>query len=286
MTDQNKKKSPLWTYMPTLAHAPPPRPSPGEMQFQPREITEADLQPLRIDAAWRPVQVLKWFGPARADHEYLARMVVACAVLQGVHRLLELSERLLVLISIQFPRVLQMLKDDALVSKKEQLTELKGRLELARHELAQTRARAANDLDGEPQNPDGLRVMDLEVLKSHCQMVVIGHELTTRRNVTGIEFGLQVAVNVPNQRYVEDWLERALGSAELHGILLFTPREYGRPVIVYDDGRLAYDPAQPLEGEDDIPEASETAEPRAPVRPEDDPYGEWDDEYGNEDDLY
>ena len=282
-----KKKGPLWTYMPTLAHAPPPRPSAEQMQFQPREITEADIQPLRVDSAWRPVQVLKWFGPARADHEYLARMLVACAVLQGVHRILELSERLLVLISIQYPRVLQMLRDEALESKKPQLLELKGRLELARHELTQTRARAANDIDGEPQNPDGLRVMDLEILKAHSQMIVIGHELTTRRNVAGIEFGLSVALNVPNQRYVEDWLDRALGSSELHGILLFTPEEYGRPIIVYDDGRLAYDPAQPLEGEDDIPEEAQPVEEEAMSQPEDDPYGEWaDDEYGNEDDLY
>jgi hypothetical protein len=270
----SKKKSPLWTYMPTLAHAPPPRPSTRELQYQPREITEPDLQPLRIDSSWRPVQVLKWFGPARADHEYLARMVVACAVLQGVHRILELAERLLVLISIQHPRVLQMLRDDALESKKPQLEELKGRLELARYELTQTRARAANDIDGEPQNPDGLRVMDLEILKAHLQMVVIGHELTSRRNVAGIEYGLSVAINVPNQRYVEDWLDRALGSAVLNGILLFTPPEYGRPIIVYDDGRLAYDPAQPLEGVDDIPEAQDEEMPPAA----DDPYGEWDDE--------
>ncbi len=276
------KKNPLWTYMPTFAHAPPPRPSQEQMQYAPREITEADLQPLRIDAQWRPVQVLKWFGPARADHEYLARLVVACAVLQGVHRIRELSERLLQLMTIQYPRVLQMLRDDALVSKKVQLTELKGRLELARYELAQTRARAANDIDSEPLNPDGLRVMDLEILKTHCQMVVIGHELTTRRNVTGIEYGLAVAINVPNQRYAEDWLERALGSSELNGILLFTPEDYGRPIAVYDDGRLAYDPAQALEGED------ETREPAEEVGDvdDDDPYGEWDDGYADEDDLY
>jgi hypothetical protein len=275
-----KKQSPLWTYMPTFAHAPPPSPSSQQMKYQPRQITEADMQPLRIDTAWRPVQVLKWFGPARANHEYLPRLLVACAVLQGVHRILELGERLLALITIQYPRVLQMLRDEALAPKKPQLEELKGRLELARYELTQTRARAANDIDGEPQNPDGLRVMDLDILKTHCQMVVIGHELTSRRNVTGIDYGLSIAINVPNQRYVEDWLDRALGSSELHGILLFTPREYGRPIIVYDDGRLAYDPAQPLEGEDDIPD-----EPEQDVADED-PYGEWDSQYGNEDDLY
>jgi hypothetical protein len=282
MSDKKKKQSPLWTYMPTLAHAPPPRPSKQQLQFKPRDISEQDIQPLRVGTAWRPVQVLKWFGPARADHEYLARLVVACAVLQGVHRILELAERLLGLITIQYPRVLQMLRDDALESKKPQLLELKGRLELARYELTQTRARASNDLDGEPQNPDGLRVMDLDILKSHCQMVVIGHELTTRRNVTGIEYGLSVAINVPNQRYVEDWLDRGLGGSDLNGILLFTPPDYGRPIVVYDDGRLAYDPAQPLEGEDDIPD-----DPTSGADDED-PYGEWEDDpqSGNEDDLY
>jgi hypothetical protein len=260
--------------MPTFAHAPPPRPTKQQMAYPPRDITDADLQPLRIDAQWRPVRVLEWFGPARHDHEYLARVIVASAVLQGVHRILELAERLLHLINVQFPRVAQMLRDDSLEQKKPQLEELRGRLELARYELPQTRARAANDIDGEPLNPDGLRVMDLEVLKVHTQMCIIGHELTSRRNVTGIDYGLAVAINVPSQHYAEAWLDRALGSSEMNGILLFTPPEYGRPILVYDDGRLAYDPAQPMPAgeQDDV---------------DDDPYGEYETyEDGGEDDLY
>lgn len=284
------KRNKLWAYMPTMAHAPPPRPNQQQMAIAPREITEEDIQPLRIDTAWRPVQVLKWFGPAEHDHEYLARLLVACAVLQGVHRILELSERLLQLITVQFPRVLQMLRDDALESKKPQLEELKARLELARLELPQTRARAANDIDGDPQNPDGLRVMDLDILKAHTQMCVIGHELTSRRNVTGIEYGLGVALNVPSQRYAEDWLDRALGSAEMNGILLFTPEEYRRPIVVYDDGRLAYDPAEALEGEDDLLAEDEGYDDVEEGYAYDDPYAEYEDGYdgddGYEDDLY
>ena len=55
---------------------------------------------------------------------------------------------------------------------------------------------------------------------------------------------------------------------------------------MYDDGRLAYDPAQPLEGEDDIPEEPDTPQGAPAGGGDDDPYGEWDDGYGNEDDLY
>lgn len=290
------KRNKLWAYMPTMAHAPPPRQTQQHAAIAPRQITEADIQPLRVDTQWRPVQVLKWFGPAQHDHEYLPRLLVACAVLQGVHRILELSERLQQLINVQFPRVLQMLRDDSLESKKEQLEELRARLELARHELTQTRARAANDIEGDPLNPDGLRVLDLDVLKSHTQMCVIGHELTSRRNVTGIEYGLGVALNIPNQRYAEDWLDRALGGAEMNGILLFTPESYRRPIVVYDDGRLAYDPLEALEGEDDLLEEpydeddDEGYDEGDEGYAYDDPYDEYEDGYDGddayEDDLY
>ena len=245
-----KRRSPLWKFMPTMAHAPPPpRARQSEGLPPPREITEEDMEPLRYDEDWRPVQVLKRFKPAQDDSEYLPKILVACAVLQGVHRILDLTERLLNISKVAEPRLRQMANDDALASKKKQLKELKGWMTLAKQELVQTRARANNDVDPDPLKPDGLRMLDLDILTTHTRTMIKAHEITSRRNVTGVNFGLAVANRAPDLRYAEDWLERALGTNELNGILLFWPEEYARVIVVYDDGRLAYDPVAVEEDE-------------------------------------
>lgn len=250
MSDDNRRKSQLWHYMRTVAHSPPPPRPRGEEQLPPREVTEADLDPLRDDIEWRPTQILDQFGPARDDREYLGRLIVSCAVLQGTHRMLELTERLLTMMTNAEPRARRMLNEESLEPRHKVLEKVKKRIGEARLELAQTRARAANDLDDEPLKPDGLRYLDLHILTSHVRTAVLCHEVTTRRNLTGIDYGLAVAASVPDLRYAEDWLERALGSADMHGVLLYWPPEYGRVVVVYDDGRLAYDPGAPIDEED------------------------------------
>ncbi len=244
------RKHKLWNYMRSVAHSPPPPRARGEMQLPPRKVTKADLEPLRDDIEWRPTRILARFGPAPNEREYLSRLIVACAVLQGAHRVLELTERLQTIMKNARPRTKRMLEEESLAPRKTVLEKVDKRIEEARLELVQTRARAANDFDDEPLNPDGLRFVDLAILTSHVRTAVLCHEVTTRRNLRGIDYGIAVISRAPDLAYAEAWVERALGSAKMNGILLYWPREYGRVLVVYDDGRLAYDPgATPEEDE-------------------------------------
>ena len=246
--------SPLWHYLQRMDLAPPPPRDKGQDFLPPREITDADLVPLRQDFDWRPTIILKSYGPAANDHEYLPRLLVACAVLQGVHRVQELTERLIALNNVNLPKVTQMASDDALAIRKSALKDLRRRLNSARVELVATRARAANDIDTEQLHPDGLRLVDLAILTQQTETTILAHEVARRRNIAGIDYGMGVAQRRPPQDYAEDWCERVLGTARMHGLLLFTPREYARVVVVYEDGRLAYDPgAKPAEEEEASP---------------------------------
>ncbi len=226
--------------------APPPRRDRGQDFLPPREITDADLMPLRRDYEWRPTIILNAYGPAAKDAEHLPRLLVAAAVVQGVHRVQELTDRLIALNTVNQPRIQQMVAEDALSSRRPQLKDLRRRLNTARQELVSTRARAANDADTEVLNPDGLRLLDLAILTEQAETTVLGHEVARRRNAAGVDFGLGVAGRRPPQDYAEEWFERIYGAAKNQSLLLFTPREYGRVVLVYGDGRLAYDPGAPL----------------------------------------
>lgn len=244
------RKSKLWNYMRSVAHSPPPPKKRGEMQLPPRKITKDDLLPLRDDVEWRPTQILARFGPAPNDREYLGRLIVACAVLQGAHRVLELTERLQTIMKNAKPRTKRMLEEESLAPRKNVIEKIDRRIAEAQLELVQTRARAANDFDDEPLNPDGLRYVDLTILTSHVRTAVLCHEVTTRRNLRGIDYGIAIVSRAPDLAYAETWVERALGSAQMNRILLYWPKEYGRVLVVYDDGRLAYDPGAPLEDDE------------------------------------
>lgn len=247
MSDPPKKVSPLWHYMRSMAPTPPPPRPAGVDELPPREILESDLEPLRRDFDWRPSMILEWFGSCQDDAEYLGRLLVGCGVIMGPHRLFELTERLRSMLLNLLPRVRQMRDDDAFVGRKKQLDMLVKQLNSGAKELVQTRARAANDMDGEAANPDGLRMVDLLILVSNVHVAVQAFEAGQRRNVTGLDFGFAVARQVPDISRSQRWLDRLMGNAALNGILLYWPPAYGRVVIVYEDGRLAYDPGAPLD---------------------------------------
>lgn len=244
--DGEPKISPLWHYMRSMAHVPPPARNRGADALPPREITEQDLEPLRQDMQWRPSAILEWFGPRRDESEHLGRLLVACAVIQGPHRLHEMTERLRAMISAYLPRVKLMRGDEVLASRRPELDRIVKELTTGAMELVQTRARAANDMDGAPANPDGLRMVDLLILVSQIQAVAQAHETVQRRNVAGLDFGMAMARQAPDMRVAEDWLDRLMGNADLNGILLYWPPAYGRVVVVYEDGRLAYDPGREI----------------------------------------
>lgn len=234
--------------MRSMAHVPPPPRPTATDELPPRPVTEEDLYPLRVDLEWRPTQILEAFGPARGDREYLGKLLVACGVIQGPHRLAEMADRLRSMQAAFLPRLRRMRDDEAFVQRQGELDELVKRVNTGLKEMVQTRARAANDMEGEPANPDGLRLVDLYILANQVDNAVAAHEVVQRRNVVGIDFGLAVGLRAPDMRYAEDWLDRTMGNAPLNGILLYWPPSYGRVVVVYEDGRLAYDPgAEPEE---------------------------------------
>ncbi|MEL7368771.1 MAG: hypothetical protein AAFN74_07660 [Myxococcota bacterium] len=233
--------------------APPPPRDRAQEDFMPaREITDADLRPLRDDFEWRPTIILKRFGSAESDAEYLPKLIVACAVLHGVHRVQDLTERLIALNNINQPRINQMAGEETLGSRKGPVKDIRRRLNTARVELAATRARCNNDVDTEPLQPDGLRLLDLTILTYQTETTILAHEVARRRNVAGVDFALSVVSRRPSMEFAEEWCDRVFGAEELGGLLLFLPRAYGRVVVVFDDGRLAYDPGAPTEEEGGI----------------------------------
>ncbi|MCA9554276.1 MAG: hypothetical protein KC933_29845 [Myxococcales bacterium] len=245
--DDQKKVSPLWHFMRTMAPTPPPARATAADELPPREITEQDLLPLREDVEWRPAYILEALGPAEKEADFLGNLLVACAVIQGPHRLYEMTERLRHMMTAFVVRIRAMRGDDALASRRADLDMLVKRLNSGIKELVNTRARAANDMDSDVLRPDGLRVLDLRVLTSQITTSVEAQEVVRRRNVAGIDYGIAVARRAPDMAYAEDWLDRALGNARLNGILLYWPPAYGRVVVVYEDGRLAYDPGASLD---------------------------------------
>ena len=91
--------------------------------------------------------------------------------------------------------------------------------------------------------------MDLDILRDHVRTLVTAQELCGRRNVAGIDFGLRCVERGPSLPEAEKWLQRFTGVSHVEGAMLFWPKEYGRVVIVYEDGRLAYDPGAAFEDE-------------------------------------
>lgn len=238
----DRSRGPLWKFAPRVALAPSVRPllppAGGEARSA-RDVTAEDLRTLREDGEWRPATIVQRFGPMRGDGEYLPRLLVACGLLQGPLKIRELTERLIGLANVALPRLERMIDDESLERRHDRLKAIRDRSFAARQDLPATRARANNDLD--PTHPDGLRAIDLEMLASDTGAVILGSEIATKRNLTGIDYAIRTVADRPEQRYAEDWMARVFGTVS--GILLFTPPEYGRVVVVHEDGRLAYDPA-------------------------------------------
>jgi hypothetical protein len=248
----DKPSHPLWRYMRSLDVRPPPARPRGAQQLPPRMVEAEDLELLRDGDDWAPTQVLRRFGPARTEQEHLPRLIVAAGILEGPHRLRELSERLLQLDAQIEPRLRGLLVDDALGPRRGFLETVVTQLGIARLELPQTRARAANNAAGVWPHPDGLRFLDLDILVTQTETAVLAQELSGRRNVTGLDFARAVVGRPPELRYAESWLERLYGTVRLGGVLLYRPEEFGRVLLVREDGRLAYDPGAVDESERDL----------------------------------
>lgn len=197
---------------------------------------------LRGPEGWLPAQVLARFGGAAEAHAQLGRLLVASAVLGGPPRVLLMSERLIALASTALPRLKQKLDDPAFAALRPQVERLVRFIELGKKELVIVRSRAANECGIEHTSTEGLRLEDIRNLAEHTNLVSEGVAVAACRNRSGAEYAMYVAARRPDLTHVREWSERVLGSADPPGVIYYLPPEYGRVVLVHEDGRLAYDP--------------------------------------------
>lgn len=254
MSQDQDKRGPLWKYVPKNTNFSPriqrwPQldAAKAPKREKPREVTEADLEPLRVGEEWLPWVIVKRLGSVEHGKESLPKLLVACGIFQGPMRIRDLTDNLTTEIKIALPKLKLMLSDQTLARRKPMLQELIVKMQLARTDLVSTKARASNDM--EEHGVDGLVALDVDMLVAHIQSVVLGAEIAAQRNITGVDFAVRTAYLPPTLADAEGWVERAFGTTSLPGFLLFVPPGYGRVVLVHDDGRLAYDPgpAPPLE---------------------------------------
>lgn len=231
--------------MPARAHVPPTGPRPADVGFvRPvRDVGEAELRPLRIDDDWRVIRILDLLPPAAAPHEALPRLLVAGSVTQGPGRVFELADRARATLRGGGRRVEALLEEPAGVRHGDFLRPLLESTQLALAELDEVCTRADNERDPDVHRPYGLRLLDLMVLADHVGAAIAVDEVARRPHPAGVGFARALVQEAPDPDFAETWVERLMGSTPLRGVRLFWPRDYDRLLLVFEDGRLAYDPA-------------------------------------------
>lgn len=200
---------------------------------------EGDRAPLAVDGDWGPQAILERFGRALSDQDQLPRLLAAIAVLSGPGRIAELCVRLIHGFAALAPSLRALLLLEPLAPRHDLVRQMQDRIKVAELELEEVRKRALNDLVG---RAGGLRGTELAYLVMGLRSFVLATEVTRRRTAIGFEDALVLALTPPVLAYAEEWAARLYGSAHFEGFQLFWPKEYARTILVYDDGRLAYDP--------------------------------------------
>lgn len=220
----------------------------GQSPYPPQGL-EADLELLRAQGGdWEPQEILRRFGVAQADQDHLPRLLTAAAVILGAGKMSQLALRMeQTLLRVAPP--LRVMRQDASVAHRHDVVQaVLDRIPEALREIRTVRNRADNDVAG---LPGGLRGADLAYLTMGIRTLILSSELATRRSPVGIEHALGLVMARPSLAYSEEWVERLFESSVLEGIQLFWAEELGRVILVFDDGRLAYDPAPELSEEDE-----------------------------------
>ncbi|MEL6184106.1 MAG: hypothetical protein AAFU79_05725 [Myxococcota bacterium] len=241
---KDRKPSPLWKLMPARAYVPPTGPRPAEVGFvrPSRDVGEPELRPLRVDDDWRVVRILDLLPAAETPQDALPLLLVAASVTQGPGRVYELADKARGTHLRSLGRVEGLLAEPAAHRHGDFLARLVEGGRLALTELGEVRTRADNDRDPDVSRPYGLRLLDLLVLVDHVGSAIGAHEVARRAHPAGVSFARALVEAAPEPDFAETWVERLMGSP-LRGVRLFWPREYDRLLLVFDDGRLAYDPA-------------------------------------------
>ena len=239
-----KKPSPLWKYMPARAYVPQTGPKPTDTGFKrpKRNVVDADIEPLRVNHEWSMGHILDKLPPAEHPSESLSLLLVAAAVTQGPGKIYDLADNAHGFLRPLVSRVDALVDDAGLARHRAFLSELAERSRLALEELPEIRTRAANEMDVDVSRPYGLRLLDLTVLSLHLRTVVNAHEATRRPNPAGVHFARCLTAAAPDPEFGDVWLERLFRVTGLRGVQFFWPKEYDRLLLVFDDGRLAYDP--------------------------------------------
>ncbi len=220
-------------------------PEPPPSDYDPLDVYPAAedddprLVPLRLNGNWSPPYILEWYGPVSHDGEALARLLVACAFIEGPQRINELCTKLIHLGRTVHRKLDQLARDPQLAPHHEHLGRLSALMPTAMRELATVRANAANDIE---RSGPGLLFYDLGALVHYTHATLQALEIARVRNLIGLERAIGFATMPPMLDQVETWLERLLPAAPLSDIQVYDPPELGRVVIVFNDGTLAYDP--------------------------------------------
>lgn len=206
-----------------------PRPPPSEF---------SDL--LREDGDWRPKAILDRLGPALSGSEMLQYLIVATAILHGAQKVTLLAQRLELEARRVVPRLDTIARDAALALNADRIGEVVTRCREALRTMPAAKARASNDQLG--GRGGGLRTSDLTNLVSAVGGVVLGVEMSGRPSPAGITRALRLFERHPPFDLITTWTSRLMPGPAAIGFQLYVPPQLGHPVLVFDDGRLAYDP--------------------------------------------
>lgn len=198
-----------------------------------------DERPLRVGGEWAPAEVLERLGPAESTREQLPKLLVAYAILQGSPRVYELIQRLETFGVPARARLGVMAKNAAFKSRQDELGAIHAELETGKRSFPVLKAKAQNDMRAVP---NGLRTHDLGPLVRLTGAVVAATELLNKGNVAGIDIALGYAWGRPEFEFTCSWVDRLMPKASSDSVTVFEPDELGRVILVYQDGRLAYDP--------------------------------------------
>ncbi len=213
--------------------------------MRPTQPEEQDERPLRVQGEWAPEDILERLGAAQSRREQLPKLLVAYAILQGSPRVYELIQRLETFGVPARTRLGMMEKNAAFRSRQAELSAIYAELEAGRRSFAVLKAKAQNDVRAAP---NGLRTYDLPHLVRLTGAVVAATELTNKGNIAGIDIALGYAWGRPEFEFTCMWVDKLMPKSSSASVTVFEPEELSRVVLVYQDGRLAYDPGT---GEDE-----------------------------------
>jgi hypothetical protein len=209
---------------------PEPEPEPEQLVF------------LSENGDWFPQTILERLGPASEAGEHTSRLLIAAAVTQGARRLQDLIRAIEVGAARFEPALGRLVGDPNFAEWRPRLDKLMKRLATANKYAAAARRRSENDIS---KRPGGLRLLDLIRVISGATAVVEASGFGPKSSPAGLRRAARLFDAAPTVALMQENWNRLLPGPRfrLEGVLFYWPPAYARTVLVYSDGRLAYDPA-------------------------------------------